>query len=83
MVVRRALSMSSLAKAEDRSLLRDSKAAAGQQGMTEYYHGVNGKRAPQVWTECWKMLVAREKIAYIIRLSNCYSNIVSGKNWDV
>jgi len=48
MVVRRALSMSSLAKAEDRSLLRDSKAAAGQQGMTEYYHGVNGKRAPQV-----------------------------------
>ena len=51
MVVRRALGVFSLAEAEDRSLLRDSKAptaAAGQQGMAEQYHGDNGKQAPQV-----------------------------------
>ena len=39
MVVCRALGMSSVAEAEDRSLLRDSKpatAAAGQQGMAEH-----------------------------------------------
>jgi len=27
-------------------------AAAGQHGMAEQYHGDDGKRAPQVWTEC-------------------------------
>jgi len=41
MVVRRALGMTSLAEAEDRSLLCDSKAAAGQQGMAEQYNYVS------------------------------------------
>jgi len=35
-VVRRALGMSSLAEAEDRSLLRDSKAATGCSWSTRY-----------------------------------------------
>jgi len=37
MVVRRALGMSSLAEAEDRSLLRDSKAATGCSWSARHY----------------------------------------------
>ena len=52
MVVRRALGMSSLAEAEDRSLLRDSSChrlqLVSKVTMAEQYHGDNGKRAPQV-----------------------------------